>query len=412
MNRWFFSAALELVVIVGRHGIRSPLQSPAQLAPYAAQPWPQWPEPPGYLTPRGAYESNQLGRYFRERYVAAGLLAGRPADDAPAITLRADSDERTVETARLLGEGLAGGVAVPVQARPAGTTDPLFGAAKLDIGHPDRRVAVAALLGRIGDDPEALLAAYRPQYERLQAILFPGGRIAPGKVPLLSLPTGVLPGAEFDAVRLTGPFFWGLRITDAFMLEYCDGHPPDQVGWDRVDGAELQRLLAVHSLYFDLTERTLACAQVNGSNLARHLIATIEQGARGAPVPGAVGRPGQKIAVLLGHDSNLINLAGLLDLNWILPGTQQDPVLPSGALVFELRRDDAGRQWLRVAYISPTIEQQHRGDALGLRHPPGDAPIYIPQCSTPSPGYDAPLEAVERKLNQVIDPRYVLPGSS
>lgn len=412
MNRWYFSAALELVVIVGRHGIRSPLQQPSQLAPYAAQPWPAWPEPPGYLTPHGAYEAKEMGKYFRERYVAAGLLTGDGAADGATITLRSDSDQRTIETARMMGEGLTGGRMVPVLSRPQGVKDPLFSSTKLDIGHPDKRVAMAAVLGRMGDNPQAMELAYRAQFERLQNVLFPGGVVAAGKVPLLSLTPRVEPGADYDAVRIGGPFNLALRMTDAFLLEYCEGLPADQVGWGRVGPAELRQLMVLHGLYFNLAEKTFACAQVNGSNLATHVLETIEQGARGAPVAGAVGHPGQKLAVIIGHDTNLINLAGLLNVSWILPGSQPDPVLPSGSLVFELRKDDQGRQWVRLEYVSATVEQLHRGDALSLQHPPGDAPIYIPECSTPAPGYDAPLEAFERKLNRVVDPRYVVPGSS
>src|SRR6266481_8921923 len=41
-------------VIVSRHGVRSPTAVTPPLASIAADPWPRWPVPPGYLTPRGA----------------------------------------------------------------------------------------------------------------------------------------------------------------------------------------------------------------------------------------------------------------------------------------------------------------------------------------------------------------------
>lgn len=412
MNRRLFAAALELVLILGRHGVRSPLQTTEQLAPYAAQPWPVWTVPPGDLTPNGVKGQRRLGYYFRERYIAAGLLSGHASTDATAITLRADKDDRTVESAQLLGEALAPGQPLRLLRHAPDKDDALFSGTKLDLGHIDRQSLVAAVQGRIGNDLAALEQAHRPEFSLLQRILFPGGRVPPGKTALLSLPAAVEPGLDYDAIHIRGPFIWGMRIVDDLQLEYCDGWKASRLGWGRLDGATLTQLMVLHELYFNLTQKTLACAQANASDLARHLEETLMQAASGRTVPGAIGPAGQKIVIVLGHDTNLINLAGLLNIDWMLPGGQRDPLLPGGALVFELRRDDAGRQWLRLQYIAATLEQQHRGERLTLRHPPGIAPIFIPGCSGSGPTYDAPLEAVERKLDQVIDPRCVVPESS
>ena len=48
---------------------------------------------------------------------------------------------------------------------------------------------------------------------------------------------------------------------------------------------------------------------------------------------GARDGPAQKLLVMVGHDTNIINLAGLLDLSWTVPGGRNEPVLPGGALV-------------------------------------------------------------------------------
>src|ERR1700677_1625323 len=45
---------LKFVVMVSRHGVRSPTGKPGQLNQYSAQPWPTWSVPPGYLTEHGA----------------------------------------------------------------------------------------------------------------------------------------------------------------------------------------------------------------------------------------------------------------------------------------------------------------------------------------------------------------------
>jgi 4-phytase / acid phosphatase len=60
-------------VIVSRHGVRSPIAGTPSLARIAADPWPSWPVPPGYLTPRGAELARLLGVYYRDHYAAQGL---------------------------------------------------------------------------------------------------------------------------------------------------------------------------------------------------------------------------------------------------------------------------------------------------------------------------------------------------
>jgi 4-phytase/acid phosphatase len=116
--------------------------------------------------------------------------------------------------------------------------------------------------------------------------------------------------------------------------------------------------------------------------------------------------------VLVGHDTNLVNLAGLLGVSWWMEGTQRDPVLPGGALVFELRRSRSDGHFLvRLAYVCQTLEQMRAGVALTLKNPPAVAPIFIPGCSASTPGYDAPLERIESLIHRVIDPAFVAPES-
>jgi len=77
------AASLRLVVVVSRHGVRSPTD-PGEMTPYSARPWPAWQTPPGYLTPHGATLMTAFGASYRAGYAAAGLLgaAGCPAADS------------------------------------------------------------------------------------------------------------------------------------------------------------------------------------------------------------------------------------------------------------------------------------------------------------------------------------------
>jgi len=396
---------LKLVIILTRHGVRSPLQTNADLAKIAPQPWPEWETAPGIQTPRGNQLIALMGDYYRQRFLQAGLLTGDPMVDGPRIFVRADNDQRTIETARLLAKALVP-VGEPVMhSPPEGTVDPLFRAFNAHVGHSSPEVATGAVLGRLGGDPAVVDRAYAGALAELDTVLYGPGGHPPADRP----PTAVGTGSKHYLVSLQGRLLTALQATDSFILQYADGKP--DVGWGRVDGKVLTDLLALHELYFELADRTFYPAQVEGSNLASHIVDTMEQAALGEPVPGAFGDPEEKVVILGGHDSNQANIGGLFGLNWWIDGTQANPMLPGGALLFEVWKssDPAGSFFIRTSYVAQTLDQERAAAVLSLDHPPGRSPIFVPGCSGPGPNFDAPLKAFVRQARKVIDPAFIAP---
>jgi 4-phytase / acid phosphatase len=400
----------KLVVILTRHGVRSPLTTQSRLDKFAAQPWPIWKVPPGHLTPHGQQQMVVMGDYYRARYTAEHLLTGDPVADEARIFFRADSDQRTIETARHLGTALLPQVKIDVHTRVAGVPDPLFRPVIVPVGHPDRQLGMAAVLGRLGGDPSVIQQAYRPAFETLERILVgESGEIPAGKQSVLTLPASVAPGERDHTVDVRGPLQTAQSITDVLLLEYAEGLPLSEVGWGRVTPERLTEILELHSLFFELAQGSFYPSQVQGSNLASHLLATLNQAATGRVDPAAFGAPQQKMVMIVGHDTNIINLGALLGLTWWLPGTHRNPVLPGGALVFELRERQRDHQLVvRAYYVSQTLEQMRTLAPLSLEHPPGIAPIFIPGCSESSAGFDAPLPAFEALVRRVVDRQFVV----
>lgn len=391
---------LVFTLIFTRHGIRSPLLKNEEMAQFATDPWPQWEVPAGVLTPHGRQVMELMGEYYRAYYTAQGLLTGDAAKDAAEIYFRSDANERTINTARALGEGLLGGSAVVVHALPmtnAHSGDPLVDPDS-PLERTDRALRTASLEGRIGGDPRLLVDENRITLEALERVLFGGDGTAPaGKTAIADLPAGSLwQGAQ--------------RVVDALTLEYADGKPLAEVGWGRLHPADLPQLMTLSAMNFDLTWRTPLHARAAASNLASHLLSTLEQAARAQAVPGAIGAPGQRLVVVVGHDSNIVPLASLLDIDWAVPGAPQSPFLPGGALVFELRHRRRDGQFLvRTRYVSPTIEQSRAARPFTLEHPPASAEIFVPGCSRADPGYDAPLELFAAHLRAALDPKLIVP---
>lgn len=351
----------------------------------------------------------QMGAYDRLWLVREGLLRMNGCGDAGAIRILADSDQRTRETARALAEGLVPSCPISIASLAEGRPDPLFHPVEAGVAAPDRERAVAAVAGRMGGDPAAVTEAWRPQLQLLQQILEDcpaGARCNPAKPrSLLDLGSSLAPGKTDHIVDLHTPLAVASTMTENFLLEYCEGMASGQVGWGRVTPASLRDLLQLHVAQEDLAGRTEAIARAQSSALLFSLLQSIRQAAGRRPVRRALTRPSDKVLILSGHDTNLVNIAGALHLNWIVDG-RRDDTPPGGALVFELwRRKGARQDEVRVWYMAQTLDQMRNATTLTLENPPLRLPVFLPACGKASGACD--LSGFEHALKTAIDKRFV-----
>jgi len=399
---------LEFVVYLSRHGVRSPTGKASKYNEYAAAPWPEWDVPPGYLTPHGYALMKLFGAYDRAMLAGEGLLAAQGCGDAAHISIVADSDQRTRETGKAIGEGLLPGCALTVQARPEGTADPLFHALEAGVGNIDHALAAAAIAGRIGGDAANPVRAYRPQLAALERILQGCGRAtaaAHERTSIFDVPGSLGPGAKDHPAELRGPLATASTLSENLLLEYTEGMPPASVGWGCVDAENLREVMQLHEAEADLVQRTPAIARMYASNLLDQMVRSMEQAVTGKPVAGAPGRPGDRLLILVGHDTNIATVAGTLGLTWIVDG-RRDDTPPGGALEFEIwSSPTGGKKLVRAFYTAQTIDQMREGSLLTLDNPPPRAPLFVPGCSTQdlSCTWDAFAAAAQR----AIDPNFV-----
>ena len=138
-----------------------------------------------------------------------------------------------------------------------------------------------------------------------------------------------------------------------------------------------------------------------------HILASLEQAASGKPAAGALGQPGSGLAVLAGHDTNLSNLSGMLDLSWRVPGQAPDDTPPESALVFSLWRAAAGGEWsVKLEFVTPSLDQMRDLQPLTLDSPPARVPLAIPGCGSGRADGGCPWPAVRAAMRKAIDPRF------
>jgi len=382
------SDELKFVVILSRHGVRSPTGNLDQLNQYSRQPWPAWSVPPGYLTEHGARLMTIFGAYDRAQLAAEGLLAPSGCADAARIRIIADSDQRTRETGRALAAGLGPGCAIEVTALPEGTADPLFHPSQVGVGHPDSILATAAVSGRIGGNPAELVEAYRPQLESLEVALKGCGSgascLSPGEPAprsIFEIPSSIAPGKGGHLVELRTPLSVAATMSENFLLEYAEGMDAAKVGWGRVNLQKLRELLQLHTVNVDIAQRTTYIARAQSSNLLAHILASMEQEVVAHPVAGALTKPGDRLLILAGHDTNIAAMAGSLNLSWIIDG-RRDDTPPGGALVFELWKKLNEEEYsVRTFYTAQTLDQMRNTTPLSLANPPPRVAVFMPGCS-------------------------------
>ncbi|CTP90966.1 histidine-type phosphatase [Xanthomonas graminis] len=353
-------AQVRLSIVVMRHGVRAPTKDPHALARYAAQPWPQWPVAPGMLTAHGAAGMQALGARYRQRWLGEGVLA--PGCDAAQVVLIADSTPRNHASAAAFGEGLQPGCHAHYLALPSAQNNPLFHYAAGEDKNDDKDDdAVAAPL-----HPDA---ATRARLRALQRVLSgcQGAAACAAPAPDQDTPRLDDPQRLNDPAQAAKLLKTAGSLAENLMLEYAQGLPLAQVAWGRADATALQHLIGLHNAAFDHSKRALPAARAGGSNLLAHLLATLQAAAGQAPAVAPLAPAQTPALLLLGHDTNLAHLAGLLDVPGAVPG-QPDAYPPGGALLLELVRQ-GGRDYLQLRSVVPTLQalRDNRFDGGALR---------------------------------------------
>jgi 4-phytase/acid phosphatase len=398
----------ERAVVLVRHGVRSPTESNAELDRHVATPWPVWPVPPGYLTPRGAELMRLMGGYYRALHGGSGLTQTDDCPPAGTVAAWADNEQRTRESGKALLGGMYPRCAnLAPRSQADGKPDPLFHPQPSPSCPMDATSNRAALLARIGGDFSSVLREYAPQLSLMQATLCPPALAAgrtrcglPAEAPAVQVrPDGRL--------TITGPIAIGSSASEDFAMQNAEGLPANQVAWGRLSGdAAIQNLLKIHRLEVDLADKTPPIARQRGSNLLDQIVTTLQDGHK---FPGApnIAEP-VRLALLIGHDTNIANIERLLNLKWQISGFQPNEASPGGALTFELFREvGTGQRYVRLAYYAQTLEQMRQATVLNLAQPPGMMAVDLPACAAYAHERSCPLERFVEIAKAAIDPACV-----
>src|SRR5579883_206608 len=384
---------LLMVVVMSRHGVRSP-SHPSELNAYAAQPWPTWTGiRPGYLTPHGALLMRQLGAYYRRYYgPQLGFAAGN-CPPAGSVFVWADVDQRTKDTGSAVVQGFAPGCGIAV-GHAAGDNDSLFDPLP-GVGTVSKTASNASVLGAVGGDFNGIPQAYGAQFAAMERAL---GCTATARCKsIAATPTYLTNDGDGGLASLNGGLDMAGDVAENLLLEYTNGNRT--VGWGRVNYATLLELQQLHIVGKALEHNRYA-ARAHSSNIVMHILQTLQEGATGKAVAGTKVPAQTRFVFLSGHDTQLAEFQTMLGLSWLVPGDQVDDTPPGGALVFEVRQpQNGGEAFVRTFFTQQSLDQMRAGRGQN----PLRVPVYFPGC----PSLDCPIGTFTSVVNAAVDPSFV-----
>jgi 4-phytase / acid phosphatase len=397
---------LERVVLVSRHGVRSPTNTHPPLAEVASQTWPTWlVASPGDLTPRGEGLATLMGEYYRQHFAALGLQSVNGCPGQNEVYVWADVDQRTRHTGNGLLAGAFPGCGLYAQhLHPTNQIDPLFHPVGFGVCKVDKDRARDEILKAAGGSLEHALhqQPYGGTMTKLQAVLgccspklcqAPGG----GTCKLEQVRSSIV--EKGNSVGLSGPISIGSTAAEVFLLEYAQNMP--HVAWGRLSSQmDIAPMMWLHSLQFDLIERTQHLARRQGSALLQQVFETLRQTAERTSTPQDQVPPESKLVIYVGHDTNLANIGGMLRVDWQLKNYLLNETPPAGAMAFELLRHNA-KPFVRMSYYSQSLDQMRSATRLSPTQPPDRAEI-IPRCKNSQDGA-CPWDEFRDWVRQSVD---------
>ena len=373
---------LRMVVILSRHGVRSPTWTAERLNAYSARPWPVWNVPPGVLTDRGYGLIRQFAAFDRASLAQAGLFAAHGCEDASRTYIWADTDQRTIASGKALAEGFFPGCPPQVHALADGVNDPLFHPTANGLSPAQADTAYTELSARVKRQKDAEQNELLDEMRHVLWGCAPKAACVPATKPqtqLVGTPESVVRGKGDHIVDLQGPLAQASSFAEDFLLEYADGMPMEQVGWGKVDESQLRRFLKLHSDYFELMHRTPVLARLEASTMLSQIMRTMQQAVEQKLIEKAIGPVDSKLVIIAGHDTNIAGVAALLGLHWQLDG-RTDDTPPGTELTFELWQDAHGAYTVHAAIAMQTLHQLREHDDLSPAAPPAHEALKLRGC--------------------------------
>ena len=373
---------LEQVVVFSRHGLRAPLASPTStLGKITPNQWPQWDTPASYLTTRGGVLESYFGHYFSEWLVDNKLLTENTCPSENEVYIYTNSLQRTIATGQYFTVGAFPGCIVPIiHKEKLGTMDPVFFPVISD-DNPEFKQAAITSINQTAHAKgiEGLNQKLNNTYQDLSNIINytqSTNCLADKQCDFTDLPTKIIieKGKE---PGITGPLRTGTSIADAFILQYYEGAPLQDIAWGKIkNNKQFEQLVAIKEYYNTVLFGSPVIAKQVAANLINYINQTFSE------------KNHTKFTFLVGHDSNVASLFSALKIKSYTLPDQFETTPIGGKIVFQKWRDNhSGEALMKIEYFYQSTDQIRNLTQLNRNNPPYKVTLAMENCPTNTMGF-------------------------
>lgn len=373
---------LEQVVVFSRHGLRAPLASPTStLGKITPNQWPQWDTPASYLTTRGGVLESYFGHYFSEWLVDNKLLTENTCPSENEVYIYTNSLQRTIATGQYFTVGAFPGCIVPIiHKEKLGTMDPVFFPVISD-DNPEFKQAAITSINQTAHAKgiEGLNQKLNNTYQDLSNIINytqSTNCLVDKQCDFTDLPTKIIieKGKE---PGITGPLRTGTSIADAFILQYYEGAPLQDIAWGKIkNNKQFEQLVAIKEHYNTVLFGSPVIAKQVAANLINYINQTFSE------------KNHTKFTFLVGHDSNVASLFSALKIKSYTLPDQFETTPIGGKIVFQKWRDNhSGEALMKIEYFYQSTDQIRNLTQLNRNNPPHKVTLAMENCPTNTMGF-------------------------
>ena len=381
--------ALDELVILSRHNIRSPISGPgsvlSRITPHA---WFAWSSAPGELSLRGGALEVEMGQFFREWLVGEGFFDKNGVPEKGTVRFYANSIQRTRATARAFAAGMFPMADIDVeQHTPLGMMDPVFNPQITKITDSFLEKAYAGIEAMGGLD-----VPVREKYALLEKVLDIKSSPAARNDTVAFAPFRSSVRFELNKEPImTGGLKMACSASDALTLQYYEEPDPVKAGFGH--NLTLQQWADVSGVK-DWYQEMLFGVPGVAENVAHPMLEELLTELR---------TPGRKFAFLCGHDSNIGSvLAALRAEDFSAPAAIEAKTPIGGKVLIQKFRGHDGRQYADLWLVYASAEQLRTVSILSPENPPMALQLHL-KGLTPNADDLYLLEDVERRFTEAID---------
>ena len=361
--------ALDRVVILSRHNIRSPLSgSGSLLGDITPHEWFRWTSRPSELSLRGAVAETMMGQYFRLWLEKEGLIPENWQPGEGEVRFYANAMQRTIATARYFSAGLLPAADVPVETHvDFNTMDPIYDNALNFMSDEYLRDVMAQIAGKGGEKGiEGILENLGDAISLLMdtADIEKSEAYRAGTYGDLKAGEVVITMEEGKDPKMTGPIKNATSVAVALPFQFYEEADPKKAAFGHDLTMEDWQL--IHSIV-DVYTEMLFCAPLVAVNIAHPLLQEIRS---------EMSAEGRKFAFLCGHDANIASVLRALGTEeYRLPDTVEQDTPIGVKLTFERWVSASGEAFWKASLIYQSTEQLRAMSPLSLENPPSVFPL-------------------------------------